>query len=240
MPNSSRLAKRAFSTKPRGLPLDSFQLSPSDLRDIAAPIHADALDDAYAAAVTYAEAVSALRQSLISWSVIRLYYTAFYCVRSLCFISKVVPFNNRGEFVLDAALNNFYKGGASTHKWNWNAFRRIPSLNTLWPFSTDSADAYGALRQHREDVNYRSCFPDPGLHSCLVAPETDVGRRFRSYRDDDDFFYTYLPEHLALAYPTKLLVFLDEELSKRDLTQSEERRRHLRSIWALKDRCPIT
>jgi hypothetical protein len=88
-------------------------------------------------------------------------------------------------------------------------------------------------------MNYRLKFPDPTLHQCLIAEESDIARRIRTYRDDSSFFYTYLEDHLSLSYPTKLLYFVEREIANRGLGLAEERVRHLKSLWPMRDRCPL-
>src|SRR5690606_37510254 len=112
----------------------------------------------------------------------------------------------------------FLKGGTSSHHWNWISIRKVVQLSESWFASSDSQEAYERLRKHRENVNYTHAFTDPAFHRCLVSGESDLTKRFRLYRDDGTFLYTYLDDHLAIAYPTKLIFSLDAWL--RDVSMS--------------------
>lgn len=240
MADSARLAKLALQARPTGLQLSLFRLRDEERVQIESALDGDAVDSAYAAAVSYVEAVAGLDRRSIAWSVIKLYYTSFYCIRAFMLINAVIPFNGGGEYIFGLPGNTFFKGGQSSHVWNWNVFERITALRSQWVYSEDSRKAYERLRGYREDVNYRHYFTDPDFHECLNTGDERIAKRIRAYRDDASFFYTYLDDHLAIAYPTKLIFFLHQEFSNRALGFSEEQTNHLRSVWPLRDRCPLT
>jgi hypothetical protein len=240
MSDSARLAKQAHSGKPSGEPLSKFQISDIARHQIIDALPGDITDASYAAAVSFAEAIAGLRNGSAAWSIVRLYYSSFYSIKASLLMAGVVPFNGKSECIFDSLNNQFYKGGDSSHHWNWGTLGKITSLKSQWPFSIDSQNAYANLRQFREDVNYRHSFPDPNMHSCLHSNEADISKRLKAYRDDEDFFYTYLPDHLALSYPTKLAFLIDSNLNQSGQKLSKERSAHLSSIWPLKYRCPMT
>ena len=240
MSDSSRLATLAFGKKPVGMQLTFFQLTNVQIAEIDSVLNDDIIDSAYDSAISYAEAVAGLRKKQIAWSIVRLYYSAFYSLRTIMLLNKVVPFNFKSEYLIDLKANMFLHGGKSSHRWNWNAFAKLGSLKGHWPYSGDSQNAYDQLREYREDVSYRYSFPDPKLHQCLITSESDIARRIRIYRDDSKFFYTYLIDHLVVSYPTKLIYFVDQEVSNMRLAISSERAKHLRSVWPIPDRCPLT
>lgn len=154
-------------------------------------------------------------------------------------LNRVIPFNCSGEMLLDIQSSKFLKGGKSSHHWNWVTLRKIPCMNKSWFLSSDSQEAYESLRKHRENVNYTHGFTDPDFHRCLISGESDLGKRFRSYRDDDKFIYTYLADHLAIAYPTMLIHDLDKSMRKASVTLPTENIDHLKRIWSIKDKCPL-
>lgn len=221
------------------MPYANFQLSESSLNSIDERRMDAAGDSAYAAAVSFVEAISGIKSGSTSWAVIKLYYSSFYSVRALLLMNGVVPFNGGEEMLLDIPENKFLKGGKSSHHWNWASINKT-ALKSAWFSSQDSQDAYQKLRDHRENVNYTHGFVDPELHSSLVSSEADMSKRFRAYRDDDSFLYTYLQEHLALAYPTRMLLEVDKQAKSKNLTMSAARSAHLLSMWKFKDRCLLT
>lgn len=239
MSDASRLARLAYSQKPAGTPYINYKLSTDQLGSIESHRLDAAMDAAYAAAISYAESLYGLKIRSTSWPVIKFYYCSFYCIKSILLFSKVIPFNSGDEMLLEVDGSNFFKGGKSSHHWNWYSIRRTQAKDH-WFSSQDSEEAYGKLRKFRENVNYTHGFNDPRLHASLISSESDLSKRFKFYRDDDNFQYTYLDDHLAFAYPTKLLFALDELVKTTGVKISEERRLHLNSLWKLRERCPLT
>jgi len=240
MSDAARLASQAFLQKPQGTPYAHFVPTAGEISAIRATVEDAVMESTYAAVVSYAEAMSGLQHGSISWSIVRLYYSCFYSLRALLLLNEVVPFNCRGEMLLDIPSGKFLKGGASSHHWNWTSLRKIAQLGGGWFLSSDSEETYEKLRRHRENVNYTHAFTDPSFHRCLVSGESDLTKRFRSYRDDGPFLYTYLTDHLAIAYPTKLIFNLDASLRDASMSLPPENISHVKKIWSMKDRCPVS
>jgi hypothetical protein len=192
MSDAARLARVSFLSKPPGLSYSAFQPSPIQLAGIESTRLAAASDSAYAAVISYVEALASLQHGSASWSIVKLYYSCSYSLRALLFLNQVVPFNGGKEMLFDIDGKKFNKGGTSSHHWNWPSIRSVGAINRSWFTFEDSEEAYSKLRKHRENVNYTHSFTDPDFHSCLVSGEMDLTRRFRTYRDDGEFLYTYL------------------------------------------------
>lgn len=239
MSDAARLCRVAFQAKASGTPYANFRLPQKTLDSIEVCRSNAVLESAYAAAISYNEALAGFPRHSTSWSVVKLYYSCFYSVRALILMNYAVPFNGGSEMILDISTGNFLKGGRSSHDWNWNSLRKT-SARLSWFVSQDSQDAYEKIKAFRENVNYTHGFRDPELPPCLVSPNPDVLRRFRTYRDDVQFFYTYLPEHLAMAYPTRMLAEVDAQVRANGLALSIAQRSQLASIWKFKERCPLT
>lgn len=240
MSDASRLARQSYLSKPVGLPYEHFSPGLGDLAFIGATVKDAVSESAYAAVISYAEALSSLQHGSISWSIIRLYYSCFYSLRALLLLNNVVPFNCGGEMLLNIRDGTFLKGGRSSHHWNWKSIKKVAHINGSWFVSSDSQASYDKLREYRENVNYTHSFTDPDFHNCLLSGEADIVKRFRSYRDDSTFLYTYLSDHLAIAYPTKLIFQLDANLEKASIHLTPEKIVHIKKIWTIKDRCPVS
>lgn len=239
MSDAARLAKQAFGAKPNGASYVNFSVPPQALQSIIQTLPVAIVDSAYASLVSYAEAILGIHQGSSSWSIVRLYYSAFYSLKTMMLMHSIIPFNGGKEMLLDGSTGMFYAGGRSSHHWNWNSVRKT-ALKNEWFTSQDSQDAYERLRRHRENVNYTHAFTDPDLHKCLVVGNLNLDKRLRSYRDDDIFTYTYLFDHLAIAYPTKLIFEMDLRITNLGYKLEDERLRHVRSLWRMRDRCPLT
>jgi hypothetical protein len=234
----ARLARQAFAAKPPGQQYSNFNISMETQQAIADEIDKSVIDAAYASIISYSEALSGIRAGSSSWSIIRLYYSCFYSIKTLLLIERMIPFNGGDEMILDLQERRFIRGGKSSHDWNWTALKST-RIAMNWFCSQDSQDTYKKLRKYRENVNYTHAFSDPVLHRCLVTNEKNLNRRFRTYRDDVQFFYTYMDDHLAIAYPTRLIVYLASKLASRNLNFDPERASHVKKIWDFSDRCPI-
>ena len=240
MSDAARLASVCFSGKPAGTNFQHYSPTSAELTSIIATSEAAVIESAYAAALSYAEAISGLQKGSVSWSIVKFYYSCFYCIRASLFLNGIVPFHGGKEMILDTHNGKFFSGGRSSHHWNWNSIRNLSSMHGSWIISQDSQDSYEKLREHRENVNYTHGFTDPYFHRCLISSEQDLAKRIRAYRDDVAFFYTYLPDHLAIAYPTKLIFNLDNAMQASSIILPDESLSHLKKIWVIKDRCPIT
>lgn len=240
MSDASRLTRQIYLTKPSGLGYSHFTPSSGDLSAIGLVINDAVVGSAYAAALSYAEAISGLQKGAVSWSIVKLYYSCFYSLRAMLYLNRIVPFHCDSQMILDLPGAKFLKGGGSSHHWNWVSFRKISSLSSCWYISSDSQSSYEKLREYRENVNYTHEFTDPNFHGCLIAEEKDLIKRIRAYRDDGSFLYTYLADHLAVAYPTKLIFSLDAEMKNASVSLPPESTSYLNKLWVIKDRCPLT
>lgn len=239
MSNAARLASVCFSGKPAGLPYSAYFPSVQSVAQIRTELSNAFLDASFSAAASFAEAISGLNQNAFSWSIVRFYYSSFYSLRALLLSRGVVPFNCAGEYYFDTASQKFFKGGRSSHHWNWKSLRAVPSLRGAWFRSEDASEAYDKLRSFRENVNYTHAFTDPDLHHCLVSPIDDLGRRYRAYRDDANFELVYLDDHVVFAFPTRLLAELEGLFLLNSFRFPDAKRSHLSRIWPLRDRCPL-
>lgn len=240
MTDAARLAAKSYSQKPAGTQYGNFSLGTVAVAGIRDCIDQSVVDTAYSAAISYAEALSSITKGSISWSIIKLYYSCFYSLKTAMLCNEIVPFNCGGEMILDLRKDQFRKGGKSSHHWNWKSLQSIDSISSKWYMSEDSQSAYQKLRTYRENVNYTHGFTDPELHPCLASEETDLNKRVRIYRDDTSFLYTYLESHLTVAYPTRIIFTIDAELATANIKLLPHQVERLKWVWPMKDRCPFT
>lgn len=202
-------------------------------------LRSDVEDESYAAVLSYSEAIKGLDAGNTSWALVKLYYSAFYCIRAALLADGIVPFHCNDFYLCDTRDGTVKKGGKSSHQWHWKSIRDFRRL-TGWFYSDESDEAYLKLRNAREDANYRLGFGDPSWPSCLAEVlNAGIVRSFRTYRDDSSFFYTYLDDHLAFAYPTRLIISIENNLVRCGFNLSQERQVHLKRVWPLKERPPL-
>ena len=227
-----------MSARPKGAPISKFVLPISTVSGFAEAVQADIQDAAYAAALSYADAIRGLIAGNPSWALIKLYYSAFYNIRLLLLLDGIIPFHCGEYYLCDSRDGAVKRGGKSSHQWQWNSLRDF--RRSGWYYSVDSSDAYDRLKAIREDANYRFGFIDPNWHRCLAQVSVaGIPKSFRTYRDDGDFTYTYLDDHVSFAYPTKILYAASSIFLAAGHGVSEERQSHLKKTWPLKDKPPL-
>lgn len=240
MSDAAKFAKAVLLRKPAETPISKVTVTPAEEQAIASKIPDALIESAFSAAVSYTEAINGLKNRSTSWSIIKLYYTCYYAIKSLNLHNGILPFNDgKKERMYDSKTKSFSNGGTSSHVWNWRSLRSYIRSSSMWYISEDSENCYNSLKSYRESVNYNGKFPEPLLHKCVVGICPDLERKFRAYRDDVDFTYTYLDDHNAIAYPTKLLFFLDERLKIAGYSLSADQIKYIKANWKFKDRCPI-
>lgn len=240
MSSCARLARKIYCAKPAGLPYDSYPVEQHHIASVSDLLGEAVQDCCYSAAVSYCEAIAGLTKGSVAWSIVKLYYTCFYSIKTLLLAHRIVPFHSGKEMLLSLNDAKFLSGGSNSHVMNWKSIRSIGSLYGAWFVSQDSETAYNFARINREKANYTEGFTDPKFSECIGFHEEDIARRYRTYRDDESFLYTYLPDHLQIAYPTKLLMHAEVEFKSSGASLSSDKQAHLKKIWPVKDRCPMT
>ncbi len=241
MSDAARLCRQAYLGKPSGTPYNKYAISNTASNQILGKIPDAIIESAYSALISYSEALSGITNKSFSWSIVRLYYSCFYSMRCLLLMNRIIPFQDgRDEFLFDGNSLKFFKGGSSSHQWNWNSLRAIHPSKEPWYLSQDSQSAYDALKKHRDNVNYTHGFTEPELHACLLTAGSGIAKAVQGYKEDEEFLYTYLSDHLAVAYPTKLVFTVDDNISAYYSFFSDEKINHLKSTWKFRYRCPLT
>ena len=226
-----------METRPKNVPISKYVFP--NLGVLTTVIRSDIEDACYAAALSYSDALRSLDYGNSSWAIVKLYYSAFYSLRATLLMDGIIPFHCGSFYLCDIRDGTIKNGGRSSHQWKWNSIRDFKRLSN-WLYSEDSATAYEKLRNLREDANYRFGFADPSWPDCLKEVSiAGLARSFRTYRDDSAFLYTYLDDHVALAYPTKLIMSLSEHQAFLNSRISSERKAHLKKVWPLKDKVPL-
>lgn len=171
---------------------------------ISTAITEDAAGLLYSSQVTFADAIKGLLSGNCSWSVVKLYYSAFYAARSILasnYISICYP-DGRPHSLYCAPNEKIRKETGLTHKLVWKILsRQFSNLNLL--NTIDGIPAHDWITNLREQANYRNAkFPDPALPIFFAEIDKNgVNRSIDAYVADDSFLYTFDPDHAAIAFP---------------------------------------
>lgn len=194
----------AGNTKLANVPLSATQSAALRLA-----LAADASAYVYSGAISIADAIRALDQSLYTWATVKLYYATFYLSRSLLasqgtaiFYDGTKPFSWQS---LPGAIP--VKRDGPTHKAVLSTFSAVLPNNPLLSQPIGTTEALSWLMQRREDVNYsnaRFCEPDSPDHFTFISRE-GVRRPISAYVQDNSYLYAFDPEHAMLALPIQAL-----------------------------------
>lgn len=238
MPDASRLAARFFGNRTKGQPYTSFRFTAAETASIQGAVLADREEAFFSAAISLSRALGEIKGLGSSWTIVQLYYSAYYSIRGLLFSSLAVPFHGSSYYLADLRNTTVLNGGRSSHDFNWASIRSVAGSD-LWWTSVDSEEAYKKLKELRERASYSHSFPDPRLPECLANVPNKLEKAYSDYLADNEFFFTYLEDHLPLAYPVQLLNELSISLSGSECLLEDERVDHLRRSWPLTGRPPL-
>jgi hypothetical protein len=238
MSRSGHIAIGLFAAKPNGVSIGHFAL-PLPSAAMASAIRADVEDELFAACLTYSDAIRSLEAGNSSWAMVKLYYSAFYSMRSRLLLDNVVNFHSGRYLICDTQNGSVMSGGTSSHNWSWNSINSIRRLSS-WIYSADSTKAYDMLRSFRELASYKGGFVDPLFPQYLYQVSTNgIAKSYRAYRDDAGYVFTFLNDHLSLAYPTRVLLSVLQDAKTAGIGFSSERADHIRRVWPLRDLAPL-
>lgn len=163
----------------------------------------------YSSALSVIGAMEGVRQARFSWSIVQLYYAAFYSARSVLASNGVsIFYESRAPYsvTVQAGSNIRKEKDRSTHKLVWKVFQREfgnnPLLNDI-----NGVPAHEWLTKLREKANYNDAkFPDPLLPSCFAQIDTvGIGPSLKAYVEDKTFLYAFDPDHALLAFPIECM-----------------------------------
>jgi hypothetical protein len=177
----------------------------------------DGIKSLYSALVSIADAINSLENSFYSWSVVKLYYSVFYALRSYLAFNDVCVFYSGsspkwaiatpGKLPQNAPKPNGQKGSNNTHKVIMNLFEHRFPRHVLLSQEIEGIQPLHWLQTKREEVNYRLAkFSEPACPSCFKQVQrVGIRRLISSYVNDETFIYTFDPDHALLAYPIEVV-----------------------------------
>ncbi|MCK6904204.1 hypothetical protein L8Q74_04700 [Enterobacter roggenkampii] len=208
------------------------QLQSSDLSTI---LQQDAEKYYYCSLVSFAEAIRGCHSSAWSWSIIKLYYSAFFAARALLALEKIaVCFIGKSEKYIIAKPNELLrkfpkqkftttdrsqhekKQINGTHGSVMYLFEETFVNNLLLSQDIDNLYPSEWLVRERETANYRTdYFKDPTPPSCMqFLSQHGAETLIPEYKNDTSSLYTFDEAHAIIAYPCKLLSYTFERLEQ--------------------------
>lgn len=236
MRSAGQFAAHLLEAKPAGQALSTFALSGLPEPAFGNALLSDAASLAFASLVSMGEALSGIRGQQYAWSVVKLYYCCFYALKAHLAIDGVVVFHCRKrEYVCDTVDGYTQEFGRSSHQFAWTKISNIRLLSN-WVYSDVAGEAFGRIRLMRENASYKLAFPDPSPPAEIgSAVPSSLEKAYRTYKADDDLFYTFLQEHVVLALPTKMCLEAARRLQTAGHSFTADQRRHLNRVWPFRE-----
>jgi hypothetical protein len=214
-------------------------LSVIEANRVEAMLRIDATNYLYSACVSIGDALQAADRSLFTWATVKLYYSAFYLLRSLLALSgQALLYNNEKPYTLNIHTGNapvrlVVRGG--THGAVIDYFTRSFPKSSFVTQEIDNAKPLVWLKRRREEANYTSGRFDepicPRHFSGIIR--SGVRRATSFYINDITYLYAFDPDHAILALPIEVLKLV---LSHQNLDISAntggDTQRFLRGLYA--------
>jgi uncharacterized protein (UPF0332 family) len=197
-------------------------LNDVDALELSEILDIDAKKYYQAGLITYMDAIGGITSKTWSWCAVKLYYSVFYLIRSLLALEGIA-FVSVGKRVYwikaepGAELKRFpekkhISSDTAIPKKNLSGSHGsvLYLLEANFPTSkllSQEIDGYYPtewMMKQREKHNYLNCgFPDPApSDSFLSFSNVEFHTLMKAYYYDEDFLYTFSPEHAIVAYPT--------------------------------------
>lgn len=165
----------------------------------------------YSSLISIANAIFDIEKSYSSWPIVKLYYSAFYAVRSILALSDICIYhaNGKGLWIESIFGANPIKppksARGSTHKTVFLVYEQKFPNSPLLSQEIEGFAPFDWLMQKREDTNYKTArFVEPNDNPIFKYANMHGIRRLCSeYINDDSFAFD--PDHAILAYPFFLL-----------------------------------
>ncbi len=158
--------------------LRELNLSSNEIAFIQQLIHNDAISYWLKALHSFTQALEGICSGNSAWSVVKLYYTVFYCLRGELLYNSHLLIRNGTLFCLDLTTKTQFeefkiKGLNGDHQLTINYYSKLVYNGIVEDLVSsnqiDGISPYEWMLKQRERVNYQmQKFPDPGVDSLLV------------------------------------------------------------------------
>lgn len=168
----------------------------------------DALSYFYSSVVSYADAIRGLNENFYSWSIVKMYYSTFYALRSILAAGNCCLFYvGTKAFSIDVSSGKCPEVAlGNTHKAVFDLYTKKNINSSLVTQPIDGVTPFEWLTNNRELANYRNAkFCEPNLPGIFIKCGQSIQNNITAYINDEEFIYAFDKEHAMLAYPTEVL-----------------------------------
>lgn len=186
-----------------------YVVTPSDVAALRSCLDEDALGYAYSSCVSLVDALHGIRAGFLSWSTVKLYYSAFYSFRAMLALDGVCVYYQKhtpySVMVVPGAVCQ--KESGVTHKLIIKLFKESNKRHFLLSQPIDMVDAPDWLVDRREEANYKNgkfYDPSPPVYFEKIV-DMGVRKAIDAYAADTVALYCFDSDHAVLAYPLAVL-----------------------------------
>jgi len=168
----------------------------------------DALNYLYSALITYAEAIKGIQNGLYSWATVKLYYSAFYSLRSILSTDSVCVFylGTKGYTINARQGECPTKAAGTTHKLVMSLFEKKYPSSPFVNQQIDMVDAFQWLMDQRELANYKNGrFSEPDVPVIFEKCNIGLQNLISAYLADNIYGYCFDNDHAMLALPLEII-----------------------------------
>lgn len=186
-------------------------LTAGEAAQIEQLLRIDATNYLYSACVSIGEALQGIERSLFTWATVKLYYSAFYLLRSLLALSgRALAYNGTKPRTLSCRAGEVSISlGAvrGTHQTVIEYFTRSFPGSPLLSQEIVNEAPFKWLMLQREEANYSEArFGDPRCPTLFeTIVRSGVRRTTAVYVSDKTYLYAFDPDHAILALPIEAL-----------------------------------
>ncbi|MBF4187968.1 hypothetical protein I1S38_20135 [Serratia ureilytica] len=171
-------------------------------------LKSDAVNYLYSSLISYAEAVKGIESGLFSWATVKLYYCAFYSLRSILSIDGFCVFyvGTKG-YSVKARQGEFpVKAAGTTHKLVMSLFKRHNSSSPFVTQEIDMIEPFEWLISKREQANYKNGrFTEPEIPVIFNKSSFGLQVLMKEYILDKEHKYCFDSDHAVLALPLEII-----------------------------------
>lgn len=210
-------------------------LREQDVRMLSQCLTADAHDHLYNAVLTIHDVLRGVAGGFYSWSVVKAYYSSFYCLQAYNSFAGVFLFYKAGKpFICSAKLGSaveparFSKSVRGSHQLARMLFTREFGDNYFLSQEIEGLSPIEWQQNWRENINYKARrFEEPEAPKCLsYCSLIGIRKTINLYTGDDGYQYEFDPLHAMIALPLRFMrsIFLDFSVKMEEIFDDERRR----------------
>lgn len=201
-----------------------------DAADLNQALVDDAKAIAHASLATFFEGINGVSKGRFTWSIVKLYYSAFYTCRALLMLRSLSVFylGRSPHSLIAQAGESVAQNSGNTHTVVLAEFRNRFSADPLLSQTIKMRDPLTWLEDLRNSASYRTApFLDPSPPGEFSKPYTRLRAHLQAYVGSDRLLYCFDPEHAIICYPLFLLSRLNKELSLENANRIDVSRYHV-------------